>query len=60
MVVVGHTGLIYTDMVEQFFTMSSIFTGNYTDRLESLHCAGYHITQIAYGCGDDIQRTGLI
>jgi len=60
MIVVGDTGLIYTKVVEKFFAVASIFAGNYTDRLESLHCAGYHITQIAYGCGDDIQRTGLI
>jgi hypothetical protein len=47
-------------MVKQFFAVAAVLAGDYTDRFESFYSAGYHITQIANGCGDYIQRTGLI
>ena len=56
---VGDTGFIDIKVVEQFFAMASILAGDYTDFIECRYGSGYHISQIAYGCGDYIQRTGL-
>ena len=57
---ISNAWLIYTKMVKQFFAVAAVLAGDYTDRFESFYSAGYHITQIANGCGDYIQRTGLI
>ena len=54
MIMISNAGFIYTKMIEQLFTVASVLAGDYTHRLESLHRAGYHVTQMAYGCSDYI------
>jgi hypothetical protein len=51
---IGNAGVIYTEVVEQFFAMASILAGDYTDLVECRYGPRYHISEIAYGCGDYI------
>ena len=59
-IMVSYQGLIYAKMIQQFFAVAGILTGYDSHGLQCLNGARHHITQIANGCGDNVQRTGLI